>query len=330
MNTNYNNQTDLSTHISSIRFNNPLMNASGAKCTICADLNELDKSRSGAFISKSCTPHFRQGNPLVRYWDNENISINSMGLYNHGFSTYLDYGKYTTSTKPYFISMAGLTLEDNMTMINEFLNFSHNYKISGIEFNLSCPNIVGKGQLGNDFDAVDEYLRRIFETDLSVIPKDKLSTGIKLPPYYEPSHIANISDILRKYPRIDFITCINSIANGLIIDTDSESVVIHPKNGLGGIGGSVIKPIALANVNQFYHSMGNKISIIGCGGITNGEDAFQHILAGASVVSVGTQLMREGFGVFDRLYNELSELMKEKDYTKLEQFRGQLKYLPPS
>ena len=321
---------NISTNFCGLEMNSPFMNASGAKCTIYDELSSLDKSTCGAYISKSCTPDFRGGNPRIRYWDNETLSINSMGLYNHGIQTYLDYSHYISNTKPFFLSLAGLNLEDNMKMIYEYLNFEENHLISGLELNFSCPNIIGKGQLGYDFEAIDEYLRKIFETNLSVIPKGKLAIGIKLPPYYEPTHIETVSDILQKYMRLDFITCINSVANGLVIDTDSESVVIQPKKGLGGIGGSVVKPVALANVNQFYRNIGNRISIIGCGGISSGDDAFQHILAGASVVSVGTQLMREGVLVFDRLNDELRNIMEYKNYKRLSDFKGQLKFLEPN
>ena len=96
--------------------------------------------------------------------------------------------------------------------------------------------------------------------------------------------------IIAKYP-INFITCINSIANGLVIDTVKECPVIYPKSGFGGIGGNIVKPTALANVRQFYNLLSPKMSVIGCGGVLTGEDAFHHLLAGASAVSVGTSLM---------------------------------------
>jgi dihydroorotate dehydrogenase (fumarate) len=60
-----------------------------------------------------------------------------------------------------------------------------------------------------------------------------------------------MANILKKYP-VDFITCINSVGNTLIIDPETESPLIAPKGGLGGLGGDYVKPVALANVRMFY------------------------------------------------------------------------------
>ena len=65
--------------------------------------------------------------------------------------------------------------------------------------------------------------------------------------------------------------------------------------------------------------------IIGCGGITSGLDAFEHILCGASAVQIGTQFHIEGDTVFKRISNELETIMKDKNYLKLSDFRGKLK-----
>lgn len=334
-------------NLNGIKFNNPFLNASGAKCMEDEELKLLYSSSSGAYISKSCTLNQRSGNDPIRYWDNEYMSINSMGLPNYGINYYINHSlkrfekirnnkilnidesieedirTIKFRNKPYFISMAGLTLTENMNMIDIF-NKSDNSHISGIEFNLSCPNLIGHGQLGYDFESVEKYLDTIFEMEL---PDNKLY-GVKLPPYFEINHFGEIADIINKYSKLHFTTCINSIANGLVINTDTEKPVIRPKSGFGGIGGTIVKPTALANVRQFYnhftHLSSNKF-IIGCGGVYTGEDAFHHILAGASLVSIGSCLMKDGLNVFDRVQEELIEIMDKKGYRNLDEFRGQLK-----
>ena len=80
---------------------------------------------------------------------------------------------------------------------------------------------------------------------------------------------------------------------GLVIDLERESVVIRPKDGLGGIGGDYVLPTALANVREFTRRLPGR-HVIGCGGIRSGREAFMHILAGATVVQVGTCLYEEG------------------------------------
>jgi dihydroorotate dehydrogenase (fumarate) len=135
-----------------------------------------------------------------------------------------------------------------------------------------------------------------------------------------------MAEILNQYP-LRFVTCINSIGNALVIDSDKEEVVIKPKDGFGGIGGDYIKPTALANVRQFYTLLKKDIDVVGCGGIKSGVDAFEHILCGASVVQLGTILMQEGVSAFDRIAQELQEIMQKKGYQNLLDFKGKLKSL---
>ena len=71
--------------------------------------------------------------------------------------------------------------------------------------------------------------------------------------------------------------------------------------------------------------MGDQKSVIACGGVSTGEDAFQHILAGASAVSVGTALQDQGPKVFTRLIAELQDIMRQKKYSNINDFKGQLK-----
>lgn len=133
-----------------------------------------------------------------------------------------------------------------------------------------------------------------------------------------------MADILNKFP-LSFVTCINSIGNGLFIDAEKEEVVIKPKNGFGGFGGEYAKPTALANVRMFYTLLKPEIAIIGCGGVLTGKDVFEHLLCGASMVQVGTQFMKESSEVFPRLITELEQVMQEKGYKSIQDFRGKLK-----
>ena len=310
----------LKSKIKNLSLPNCFFNASGPLCSTREDLLELDKSNSSIVLSKSTTLSIRKGNPKPRYYDHELGSINSMGLPNLGYKFYLSMS--TEISKPYFISISGMTLLDTLTIVKDCLN---NNDIQGIEINLSCPNIVGKGQLAYDLPKMDEYLKSIFPYIIN--NKNGKLVGLKLVPYFDIHIYSEVCDILQKYP-IDFITCVNSLGNGLIIDYIKEETVIKPKNGMGGIGGKYIKPIALSNVRNFYLEFQKRnlnIDIIGCGGIETGIDVFEHILAGATMVQVGTQLYKEGPEVFVRLQNELIDVLKEKNYNSLSEFRGKLK-----
>ena len=80
-----------------------------------------------------------------------------------------------------------------------------------------------------------------------------------------------MAEILNKFPLV-YVNSINSIGNGLYIDSDKEEVVIKPKGGFGGLGGEYVKPTALANVRAFAQRLKPEIKIIGTGGITCGKD----------------------------------------------------------
>ena len=117
--------------------------------------------------------------------------------------------------------------------------------------------------------------------------------GVKLPPYFDPVHHEATARMLQDVG-VDFLSVINSVGNGLVVDPDKERVVIKPKGGFGGLGGTMIKPVALANVRAFWKLFDGRIPIIGTGGIVSGTDVFEHILCGASAVQIGTALVDEG------------------------------------
>ena len=313
----------LTTKISNIELNSCLMNASGPKCTTLPELINLQKSKAGCVVSKSATLESRLGNPEPRYWDDDLGSINSMGLPNKGYQYYLESSKLIT--KPFIMSVNGLTLQDTLQIVSEVCLEE---KIAGMEINLSCPNIIGKGQLAYDLEKMDSYLEAVFQTLRE--QKDRVKEqiiGLKLPPYFDLHWYPQVTQILKKYP-VNFITCVNSIGNGLLVDLENRTTRIRPKDGMGGIGGLYIKPIGLSNVRNFYlefQKQGVPIQVIGCGGIKNGEDVLEYILCGASAVQIGTQLWREGLDVFERLEEETQKWLREKNVGHILDIQGKLK-----
>ncbi|MEY8538897.1 dihydroorotate oxidase [Lactococcus muris] len=300
------------------KFSNPFMNASGVHCMTIEELKDLEKSEAGAYITKSSTLEKREGNPSPRYVDLALGSINSMGLPNLGFHYYLDYAleQQKHQETPLFFSIAGMSQEENI----EMLKLIQDSAFSGItELNLSCPNVPGKPQMAYDFQATEDLLKKVF-----IFFKKPL--GVKLPPYFDLVHFDQMADILNNFP-LTYVNSVNSIGNALFIDSKEEAVVIKPKNGFGGLGGQYIKPTALANVRAFYTRLKPEIQIIGTGGIETGRDAFEHLLCGATMLQIGTALHKEGPGIFARISKELQEIMDEKGYRSIDEFRGKLKSL---
>ncbi|MCI1985693.1 MAG: dihydroorotate oxidase [Lactobacillus sp.] len=308
--------TSLATQIGDFHFNNVLMNASGVHCMTAAELDELAASPAGTLVTKSGTPQARLGNPEPRYQALELGSINSMGLPNKGIDYYLDYALDFQSKhpdQPIFMSVAGMGPDDYVLLAQKIQDSA----FSGLtEFNLSCPNVPGKPQIAYDLETTEQILNNIFQ----IFTKP---AGVKLPPFFDLAQFDQMAALLNRYP-LQFINSINSLGNGLMIDPETDTALIRPKGGFGGIGGAYAKPIALANVRAFRLRLRADIAIIGTGGVNTGRDVYDLILCGADLVQLGTVLQEEGLPAFTRLNQELDALMTAKGYTTLADFRGQL------
>jgi dihydroorotate dehydrogenase (fumarate) len=307
---------DLTVTIAGVKFPACFMNASGALCVTREELTALGRSHSGAVVTKSMTVEPRDGNPSPRYHPFAGGSINSMGLPNLGYRAYAELiPELKRFGKPVIASVAGLC-EDDFPAIARVINDA---RPDLIEVNLSCPNIPGKPQIGYDADASERLMKRV--RPLITVPM-----GVKLPPYFDPAHHQLMGEVIGRCG-VDFLNLINSVGNGLVVNPDDETVVIKPKGGFGGLGGAIIKPVALANVRAFYKYFKGTMPIIGTGGVVNGVDVFEHLLCGATAVQVGTALVEEGIPIFARLEKELAVCLEKKGYQSPEECRGRLKEL---
>ncbi|TKB71498.1 MAG: dihydroorotate oxidase [Nitrospira sp.] len=307
---------DLSVTIAGVRFPSCVMNAAGARCVTREELDTLGRSGAGAIVTKSMTLEARTGNPEPRYVPFPGGSINSMGLPNLGYRAYAALiPALKQFGKPVVASVAGLQ-EDDFVAIAQAINDS---RPDLIEVNLSCPNIPGKPQIGYDPETSERLLKRVRR--VVTVPM-----GVKLPPYFDPAHHQMMAPVLGRIG-LDFLSLINSVGNGLVVDPETEKAVIKPKGGFGGLGGAIIKPVALANVRAFWKLFEGKLPIIGTGGVVTGGDAFEHLLCGASAVQVGTTLMEEGVGCFERLSAELGAILQRKGYRSPADCRGRLQEL---
>jgi dihydroorotate dehydrogenase (fumarate) len=304
------------TKIAGIKFDSYICNASGPLDSTLEELENIGNSGSPAITMKSCTILPRQGNDEPRYVHLPLGAIQSMGLPNLGYQEYVRFSSQLKKhNKPIIASVAGLSVEDYRIMVEAFQKSDADL----IEVNLSCPNLEGKPQVAYDFEQTEKVLLAV--SNLGTKP-----IGLKLPPFYDFVHHKQIADLIRKY-KISFITCINSVGNTLVIDPETETPVIKPKRGYGGLCGDYIKPIALANVRAFYELLKDEVSIFGVGGIKSGTDAFEFLLAGADAVQVAIVFEKEGPSCFKRINQELEEILQRKGYNSIQDVRGKLKYL---
>ncbi|CAE7227065.1 URA1 [Symbiodinium natans] len=309
------------------------------------ELQHLD-SRSGAVCSKSATLQPRDGNEHPRYIELEgeagSCSVNSEGLPNAGIGLYTDVSVLrrlkdiaVPSGKPYILSISGLSLNENLSMLDGLVKHPETlHYLNAVEVNVACPNVPGKPLVGYDFPQLADVVEKI-ACHAIFSPPHNVALGFKLPPYFDVPFFDAVAAMLNPQAKsrggaLGYVVCCNTVGSALVVDVDSESTVLHPKGGFGGMGGHHVRLIALGNVRQFRERLDPSIDIVGCGGVSTGEDAFAHILCGASAVQVATQHRVEGAGCFARIAAELQALMQRKGYRRLDDFRGKLRVRLPA
>lgn len=281
-----------------VTFHNRLLNSAGCWCTTEQELTDLLESHCGGIVSKSCLFEPYKGNPHPRVFYNEVLSINSTGLANQGYLFYNNIGKEITKFKPYIISIGVKNIDETFKMIQ---SIEKNQYCDFIELNISCPNIIGKPILGYNISECLMFFSRLFsrkDHHAIINNTNKLKIGLKLPPYFDQVQLKEMSDIINTFP-IKYICSINGMPNGLVLNEFHEKV-IEPNDGIGGMGGCVAKPFGLSNVKSFRRLLPT-LPIIGCGGISTKKDIEDYFSVGASLVQIGTQLIREGPSCFERL-----------------------------
>ncbi|MGM8211908.1 dihydroorotate dehydrogenase [Virgibacillus sp. W0430] len=264
-------ELDLTVQIGKLKLKNPIMPASGAfghEMESLFDFNQL-----GAVVPKSITKYPRGGNATPRVCEVNAGMINSIGIQSKGLPYYLQHTipAYASYTTPLIASISADSIDEYAEMAEVIGNTEG---VSGIELNISCPNLKGDGKaFGMDADISYKLVEKVKGvTDVPVIAK--------LTP-----NVTSIQEIAR--------ACEDAGADGLNVANTilAMAIDIHtrkPKIGnvLGGISGPAIKPIIVRLIYQVRQVC--SIPIIGCGGVMNAEDAIEMILAGATAVQVGT------------------------------------------
>ena len=231
----------------------------------------------GAIVLKGTTGKARLGNPPHRIAQTHEGMLNAIGLQNPGVETVVGTILPTLdfSETRFFANVCGSTIAEYVEVTRRF----DDSPIDAIEINISCPNIKEGGvQFGN----VPEMSARVVAACRAVTRKPIIT---KLSP--------NQTDIRENARRCieagtDAFAVINTVT-GMAIDVHTRRPVIG--NVQGGLSGPAIKPIALLKVREVYEVAGpQQIPIIGQGGITNATDALEFMIAGASLVGIGTAL----------------------------------------
>jgi dihydroorotate dehydrogenase (NAD+) catalytic subunit len=266
------NNINLEINIAGIKLKNPVIAASGCFGFGREYSRYFDLNRLGGIAVKGLTKLARKGNPPPRIAETPSGILNSVGLQNPGVKTFIE--KEIPFLRSYGIAIianaSGNTIEDYEYMV-EILSSAD---VDGIELNLSCPNVKeGCMSFGSTSNGVFEVVSRV-----------KKKAGKPLIVKLTPT-VTDITEIARaaETAGADSVSLINTLL-GMAIDAKTKRPILG--NVTGGLSGPAVKPIALRMVYQVSKAV--KIPIIGMGGISNGTDAVEFLLAGASAVMLGT------------------------------------------
>ncbi len=259
--------------IGGLELKNPVMTASGTFGYGREFADLIDLNRLGAIIVKGLSLEPSKGNPPLRIVETRCGMLNAIGLENVGLEAFVKekIPFLQNLTTPTLVNIYGKTKEEYAELAARLEDIE---AISGVEVNISCPNVKAGGV------AFGAYPQTAAEVVRAVRSKTTGLLVVKLSP-----NVTDVAEIARSVEAAgaDSISLINTIT-GMAIDIESR----RPKlaNITGGLSGPDIKPIALRLVWQVAQSV--KIPVIGVGGIMNATDALEFMIAGAAAVQIGT------------------------------------------
>jgi dihydroorotate dehydrogenase (NAD+) catalytic subunit len=264
---------DLSLQIGSLSLKNPLIAASGCFGYGVEYADVVDLAALGAIVSKGLFLEAREGHPAPRIVETPSGMLNAIGLQGIGAQRFID-------EKMPELRRRGATVIVNVcgTTIDEYVEVSRMLAdtdgVGAIELNISCPNIKEGGiqfgcSLNGTFDVVSA-VRKV--TRIPVIPK--------LTP-----NVTDVASFARAAEEAgaDAVSLVNTFL-AMVIDVETRQPKIS--NGVGGLSGPAIRPIAVRMVHECRQTV--KIPVIGMGGIADARDALEFMIAGANAVQIGT------------------------------------------
>lgn len=314
--------------IGGVEFEHPVMNAAG-ECKHLEGKNQasdLALSAVAAVEAGSFTLDRRNGNPEPTYWSGSDFSVNARGLPNGGLRNAACRDEIQrmiaavhAAGKPFLLNIA----EFNPGGYGEAVRI-----VKGLDpapdmlvLNLGCPNErdgdIQKPPVTHRLSGV----REIFQAVRSVI--GNLQCAVKFSPVPKPQHLEHIRRVVGCEPRIDFprgdhiahlanlvtlepwicaVIAANTLPN---IRYEENGKPVLSGNGLGGLSGPVLREIALDQVREYRKRLDESIAVIACGGVASGWDVFDPLVAGASLVQVGTHAFDYGAKAYGDILAEM-------------------------
>lgn len=264
---------NLSVKIGSLDLKNPVLTASGTFGYGEEFVPFIDLNRLGGYIIKGTTLNHREGNPYPRMVETPSGMLNAVGLQNKGVDYFIEhiYPRIKNYGSELIVNVSGAKVEDYAETARRL---AHLDGINAIEVNISCPNVKEGGMaFGTTCAGAAEVTKAVRE----VYPKTLI---VKLSP-----NVTSIADIAKAVEAegADSVSLINTLM-GMSIDVEKRRP--HLSTITGGLSGPAVRPVAVRMVWQTAKAV--KIPVIGLGGIMNGRDAIEFMLAGARAIQIGT------------------------------------------
>jgi dihydroorotate dehydrogenase (NAD+) catalytic subunit len=278
---------DLSQQLFGTTFQNPVLLASGT-CGYGEEYSDLiPVDELGGIVTKAVTPERRIGNPPTRISETPGGMINAIGLANLGLEGFkrekLPWIRSHLSQAKVLVNVAGRSVDEFVRVV---AGLEDEDGFLGYEINVSCPNVEGGTLFGTDERALAGLVRALRDAT-------RRPLVVKLTP--NVADIGAFAEICQENGA-DGLSTINTFP-GMLVDVDARRPVIG--NVTGGISGPAIRPMGVFATWRAAARV--DIPIIGIGGICNARDALEYILAGASLVQIGTAMFADPFTAPDTL-----------------------------
>lgn len=281
-------EPSLEVKIKNIHMKSPIMTASGTSGS-SDEMNSLQKrddilNSLGAFVTKGVTLEPRKGNPDYRVIETRIGLLNSIGLQNSGAKTFTrqELPNLNKLNLPIIVNISANSIDGFQRLSGYLKKNDHNEIISGIEINVSCPNIEEGGMAFGTEPKLVERIVKVVKREVgeSILVITKLTPNVADITLPAKAAIAGGTDAL---------SMINTV-RGMAINIENHKPFLG--NVYGGLSGPAIKPVGVFSVYQCYRNISEcrrkKVPIIGIGGISNWRDAIEYIIAGATAIAIGT------------------------------------------
>jgi dihydroorotate dehydrogenase (NAD+) catalytic subunit len=295
-----------------IEFQNPVLLAAGTAAYGRELANVIDLDALGGLVTKAVSVERRHGARAPRVAEFDGGMINAVGLANPGVeevkAEHLPWLSSNLHRARVLVNVVGNHVEEFGTVVSLLDESS---AVSGYELNVSCPNVRAGGmEFGADPQSLRDVVRRAREAT-------KKPIFVKLSP--------TLQDIGRSAQTAadagaDGISVVNTLP-GLLIDVDTRRPALG--FGTGGVSGPGLLPVGILATYKVSRAV--RLPVIGVGGITRASDIIQYIIAGASLVAIGTAAMQQP-KLPEKLIDELERWCAEKRVPSLSELRGSLQW----